>query len=163
MQTRSSRARRHANVLYGLVAPAVAAVLVAGCSLFGPVVGGGDGPLVSIDAHGGHCLEGACGTVTTILRNGRLTIESSGDPIADAVDPSLLATLAAAVDSADYARIMAVPFTGECPIAFDGQELTYTFHPAGRAPVTIASCEVAIDPADPLFRALDAAVLQSAP
>jgi hypothetical protein len=163
MQTRSSRARRHANALYGLVAAAVAAVLLAGCSLFGPAVGGGDGPLVSIDAHGGHCLEGACGTVTTILRNGRQTIEGSGDPITDAVDPSLLATLAAAVDSADYARIMAVPFTGECPIAFDGQELTYTFHPAGRAPVTIASCEVAIDPADPLFHAIDLILLGSVP
>jgi hypothetical protein len=58
---------------------------------------------------------------------------------------------------------MAVPFTGECPIAFDGQELTYTFHPAGRAPVTIASCEVAIDPADPLFHAIDLILLGFAP
>jgi hypothetical protein len=163
MPTRSSRARRLAKVLSRLVAVAVAAVLVAGCSLFGPAVGGGNGPLVSIDAHGGHCLEGACGAVTTILRNGRLTVEGSGDPVTDAVDPSLLATLAAAIDSADYARIMAVPFTGECPTAFDGQELTYTFHPAGRAPITIASCEVGIDPADPLFHTIDLILLGFAP
>jgi len=150
----SSRARLRATLLSRLLAVGVAAALGAGCSLFGPAVGGGDSPLVSIDAHGGHCLEGACGAVTTIFRNGRLTVQGSGDPVTDAVDPSLLATLGAAVDSADYARIMAVPFTGECPTAFDGQELTYTFHPAGRAPVTFSSCEVAIDPAEPLFRAL---------
>jgi hypothetical protein len=153
MPTRSSRARRLANVLSRLLLAAVAAALLSGCSLLGPA-GGGDGPLVSIDAHGGHCLEGACGAVTTILRNGRLTIEGSGDPVTDAVDPSRLATLAAAVDSADYARITAVPFEGLCPTAVDGMELTYTFHPAGRAPVTFSSCEVAIDPAHPLFRAL---------
>jgi hypothetical protein len=155
----SSRVRLRATALSRLLVAAVAAALLAGCSLFGPAVGGGDGPLVSIDAHGGHCLEGECGTLTTITRDGRVTIEGSGDPVTDAVDPSLLATLAAAVDSADFARIISMPFTGECPIAFDGQELTYTFHPAGRAPIAIASCEVAIDPADPLFRTIDQVLL----
>ena len=163
----SSRASRLAKVLSRLLVAALAAALFAGCSLLGPVasggLGGGDGQLVSIDAHGGHCLEGACGAVTTILRNGQLTVEGSDEPVTDAVDPSLLTQLAAAVDSADYARIMAVPFTGECPTAFDGQELTYTFHPAGRAPITIASCEVAIDPANPLFRTIDLILLGSVP
>ena len=162
----SSRLRRLLAVPTIVVAAALAVALLAGCSVLGPVasggLGGGEGQLVSIDAQGGHCLEGACAAVTTILRNGQLTVEGSGEPVTDAVDPSLLTQLAA-VDSADYARIMAVPFTGECPTAFDGQELTYTFHPAGRPPVTIASCEVAIDPADPLFRTIDLVLLGSVP
>jgi len=121
-------------------------------------------PIVLIQASGGQCPGGMCRTDTAIGRDGVLRIDGVGIvSVVDDVDPSLLAALAAAVDSADYARIMAVPFTGECPTALDGQELTYTFHPAGRAPITIASCEVAIDPANPLFRTIDLILLGSVP
>lgn len=147
---------------------AIALVALAGCSLLGSNASETprlvDNVLVSIDAHGGHCVVGECSTVTTIRRDGRLTVDGNGvDPVADAVDPSLLAVLAAAVDVADYARVTAVPFSGECPTAFDGQELTYTFHPAERAVAMFSSCEVQIDPNHPLFRALDAVILQIAP
>ena len=153
MQHPPSLLRRLARVLVGVAAVA----LVAGCSFLGPVA---SGPLVSIDAHGGHCIEGECRTVTTIDRSGKVTVEGgAGEPLTRAVDPGLASALAGAVDAADYARITAVPFAGDCPTAYDGQELTYTFPPAGRAPVTFSSCEVAIDPADPLFRALDALLL----
>ena len=152
MQHPPSLLRRLARVLVGLAAVAI----LAGCSFLGPVA---SGPLVSIDAHGGHCIEGECRTVTTIDRSGKVEVEGSGEPLTRTVDPGLASALAAAVDAADYARITAVPFTGECPTAYDGQERTYTFHPAGRGPVTFSSCEVAIDPADPLFRTLDAVLL----
>ncbi len=127
------------------------AALVFGCATFGA---GTTGPLVTIDAHGGRCVEGECRAVTTIDRSGRLTIDADGGPQVLSVAPDLLRVLAAAVDSTDYARITAVPFEGLCSTAVDGMELTYTFHPAGRPPVTFSSCEVAIDPADPLFHAL---------
>lgn len=131
--------------------------LIPGCSLLAPVA---SGRLVDIDAHGGLCVQGACRTVTTIERSGRVTVTSGGAaPVSQAIDPGAIAALAAAVDAADYARITAVPFDDLCPTAYDGQELTYTFHPTGRQPVTFSSCEVAVDPADPLFRAVDAVLL----
>jgi hypothetical protein len=129
---------------------------VAGCSLLAP---GGTGPLVSVEARGGMCVGGECRTVTTIQRSGAFSIEDGGGVRTATVDPGVLSALAAAVDAADYAAIMAVPFTGTCPTAFDGPELFYTFHPTARAAVTFSSCVVAIDPTAPLFRALDAALL----
>jgi hypothetical protein len=40
---------------------------------------------------------------------------------------------------------------------FDGQEQIYTFATAG-GPVRLASCEVEIDPSDPLFAAVESAL-----
>lgn len=120
-------------------------------------------PMVHIEASGGHCLEGACKTDTTIARDGTLRIEAAGiEPVVSHIDAALLLGLAAAVDATDFATIMSVPFTGECPTAFDGQELTYTFQPNGREAVTFSSCEVEIPPNHPLFQALDAIILASA-
>lgn len=43
----------------------------------------------------------------------------------------------------------APPFTGTCPIAYDGQEQVLTWLQDGK-PVTVASCEHEFDPTDPL-------------
>ena len=65
--------------------------------------------------------------------------------------------LATELSQADFVALMRRPFTGTCPIAYDGQETIYTFTTASGA-VRIASCEVVVDPVAPLFVAVAAAL-----
>jgi hypothetical protein len=53
--------------------------------------------------------------------------------------------------------VRAVPFTGECPVNFDGQEWIYEFGTPGGVE-RVASCETEIDPAHPAFAAVTAAL-----
>jgi hypothetical protein len=57
----------------------------------------------------------------------------------------------------DFEALGSTPFTGECPVNFDGQELIYTFHGA-TGEIRLASCEVELDPAHPLLAAIEAAL-----
>ena len=141
----------------------VVAIAVSGCQARGTPSPPTTNLLVTIEARGGRCVDGECWSVTTIDRERRLRIQGSGVDVVDQVDPSLLAALTTAVDTADFASITAVPITRDCPRAFDGQEVTYTFRPIGRAIVRFSSCEVQIPLDHPVFRALDAIILQSAP
>ena len=52
----------------------------------------------------------------------------------------------------------AAPFTGECPTAFDGQEIVFEFATARRRSSTIASCEVGSRLGPPLFVAVSTAL-----
>ena len=145
-----------------IAAALLAGLTLGGCSMLTPQTSTDSAvPLVVVVASGGHCMEGQCEATTTILRDGTLTIDGGPEPVVVHVDSSLVAPLTAAVDAADYATITSVPFTGECPIAFDGQELTYTFRPVGRDAVTFSSCEVEIPVNHPLFRALEAVMIQT--
>jgi len=135
-------------------------VLAAGgCALVEPAV---TGPLVTIETRGGECPEGACGATVAIERDGRLHRL--------APDPGEMATLSAdvvaAIDGAirvtDFAQLRSRPFTGECPVNFDGQETVFEFStPSGVQ--RIASCEVEIDPDHPLFVAVANALGASPP
>ena len=149
MQTRSTTRLR------SLLALVTVLFLVAACSVARSLVGG---PLVTVEAHGGHCIGGECRSTITIGRDGRVTGERGGKTLDGRLTDALLQPLAGAVDATDFVAITAVPFDGVCPIAFDGQELTYTFHPVGRAAVTFSNCEVSVDSMHPLFRALEAAL-----
>jgi hypothetical protein len=53
--------------------------------------------------------------------------------------------------------VRAVPFTGECPVNFDGQEIIFEFDAPGGSE-RIASCETQIDAAHPVFAAVLAAL-----
>jgi hypothetical protein len=115
------------------------------------------GPLVTIEVRGGECPQGACGQTTVIERDGRVHV-TEPEPAEVATLPGpLLEALVAEVDQADFAALASRPFTGECPTAFDGQEIVFTFvAPSGSH--RLASCEVEIDFGDPLFSvALEAA------
>jgi hypothetical protein len=68
-----------------------------------------------------------------------------------------LTALDSIISTTDFAAITAVPFGGECPTAFDGQEVIYQFD-APSGPVRIASCEVAVDPEAPIFIGVAAAL-----
>ena len=65
--------------------------------------------------------------------------------------------LLVAITKADFVALKSRPFTGTCPVAYDGQETIYTFATASGAE-RIASCEVVVDPAAPLFVAVAAAL-----
>jgi hypothetical protein len=126
-----------------LLVIALAAGLGA-CSLLPPgtVPAALDGPLVTYRAEGGECPEGACGFRAEIHRDGRV-LRSDGMP--QTVDGPSLARLIEQVEGADFESILAVPFEGECPRNFDGQEQTYTFL-VGSEPTVIASCMTLVDP-----------------
>lgn len=115
------------------------------------------GPLVSVTVHGGECPQGACGGTTVIERDGRIhqTLPVAAE-LGDVPD-DVLATLDTAVKTTDFDVIRARPFTGECPVAFDGQETIYEFEAPGGTQ-RIATCETEVDPNHPLFLATTAAL-----
>ena len=117
------------------------------------------GPLVTIEVRGGECPQGACGQTTAIERDGRVHVTSPEPAELSTLAAPILESLTAEVESADFEALAARPFTGECPTAFDGQEIVFTFvAPSGTH--RLASCEVEIDFRDPLFSvAMDAVAL----
>jgi hypothetical protein len=132
-----------------LIVLAVAGSLGA-CSLLPPgtVPQALDQPFVVYATSGGECPQGDCGFTAEIFRDGRL---NRSDGMEQTVDPASLARLIEVVEGTDYDAILAVPFEGECPKNFDGQEELYTFH-VGPAPVRIASCTTLVDHAQEPFR-----------
>jgi hypothetical protein len=68
-----------------------------------------------------------------------------------------LEALVAEISATEFAALRSHPFTGTCPVAFDGQETVYTFTTAAGTE-RIASCEVVVDLTTPLFVAIATAV-----
>ena len=135
----------------------VAGVALAGCSPAGNVTLPGTGPLLTVRVHGGMCMDGACDNTIVLERDGRVHDTDPPDTDLGRVDNAAMAALTGAMGSADFTALKARPFTGECPVAFDGQELVFTFNPPGISH-TLASCEVEIDWSNPLFVAVGAAL-----
>jgi hypothetical protein len=138
----------------------VLAALVAACQSI-PAVGSlvplGNGPLVSVTVRGGECPEGPCGSRTVIERNGRVHQTAPVAAEMGALSGDLFKALETAVKTADFAAIRARPFTGECPVNFDGQETIFEFGAPGGTQ-RIATCETDVDPNHPLFKAVTAAI-----
>ena len=142
-----------------LIASLVLAALVGACSpaAVASLLPASTLPLVTVTTRGGECPEGACGSTLVIERDGRLRQTAPEAFDIGQVTPETLAVLDGAIKSADFAAIRSRPFTGECPVNFDGQEVIYEFGaPAGAE--RIASCETEIDPDHPLFRAVELAL-----
>lgn len=138
---------------------AVLAILVlAGCQAIGPsLIPDRSGPLVTVTTRGGECFEGPCGSVLVIAQNGEVHVLEPAPAELGQLSPELLSALDAQIKTTDFAALRAVPFEGECPVNFDGQEIIYEFGaPSGVE--RLASCETAIDPDHPLFLAVDAAL-----
>lgn len=143
----------------GLPVLLVLVAVLAACQSI-PAVGSlvpGSGPLVTVTVRGGECPEGACGGTTVIERDGRVhqTAPVAGE--LGALSGDLFTALDTAVKTTDFDAVRARPFTGECPVNFDGQETIFEFGaPSGTQ--RIATCETEIDPNHPLFRAVTAAL-----
>jgi len=147
------------NHLRRLAVLVVLAATSAACQSI-PAVGSlvpGNGPLVTVTVRGGECPEGPCGGTTVIERDGRVhqTAPVAGE--LGGLSDDLFTALDTAVKTTDFDVVRARPFTGECPVNFDGQETIYDFGtPGGRE--RIATCETEIDPNHPLFLAVTAAL-----
>jgi hypothetical protein len=141
---------------------ATALLSLAACNSTGNALLPGTGPLLTVTMRGGMCAGGACDNSVFLDRDGR--VHSAAKPPNDLgqVPANVMATLTAAVAATDYATLKSHPFTGECPVNFDGQELIFEFS-MGAGIQRIASCEVDIDWGHPLFVAVAAALGQWIP
>ena len=145
--------------LRALAAILVVAALVAGCRSV-PAVASlvpAAGPLVTVAVHGGECVDGPCGGTMVFERDGRIHQTVPAPTELGRLPEDILVALDAAVKTTDFDLVRARPFTGECPVAFDGQEYIYEFGAPGGVE-RIATCETEVDPNLPLFVAMDAAL-----
>lgn len=110
--------------------------------------------LVFITYIGGLCPDGVCKTERIILKDG-----SSSDPNTIRVNRESLTTLTNLINSTDFEKLRENKFSGTCPTAYDGQEVTYTFY-TSHGPEIIASCQTQIDVNHPLFQQLYAIINQ---
>ena len=133
--------------------------LVAACSpaAVASLLPAAAGPLVTVTTRGGECPDGACGSTLAIERDGRLRQTAPEAVVLGQVPPEKLAALDGMIRATDFAVVRARSFTGECPVNFDGQEVTYEFG-APTGVERIASCETEIDPEQPVFAAVTAAL-----
>jgi hypothetical protein len=114
-------------------------------------------PILTVEARGGECVGVPCDMTTFVERDGRVHISAKPPNDIGVVPADALAALDAAIRATDFAALRSHPFTGQCPTAFDGQELVFTFGaPSGLE--RISSCEVAIDYGSPLFVAVSTAI-----
>ncbi len=136
----------------------VAAFGLAGCSSGVGVPIPGTGPLVTVEMQGGMCPDDMCGDNSVILeRDGRVHGAAKPPNELGRVNGDNYAALDLAIRSTDFAAVKSKPFTGECPIAFDGQKLIFTFA-IGSTTQQIDSCETEIDWSSPLFIAVTTAL-----
>lgn len=137
----------------------IATGMLAGCQSI-PVVASlapQVGPLATVTVRGGECPQGACGGTTVIERHGRVHQTLPVATELGQLPKDLLSALEAAVNTADFDLIRARPFTGECPVAFDGQETIFEFGAPGGTQ-RIATCETEVDANHPLFLAVTQAM-----
>jgi hypothetical protein len=116
------------------------------------------GPLVTVTTRGGECFDGPCGSTVVIDRSGAVRQAAPGDAELGQVPADVLTALDAAIKTTDFDAVRAIPFDGECPVNFDGQEFIYEFAAPGGIE-RVASCEARIDPAHPAFAAVTAALV----
>ncbi len=146
-----------ADSLVSIALVAVLAVALAACSsAVASLLPEPSGPLATVTTRGGECIDGPCGSVVIIERDGTVRSDDPAAAPLGAVPAATLTALDAAIKTTDFAVIRSVPFQGECPVNFDGQEFIYEFGAPGGLE-RIASCETAIDDAHPVFAALTAA------
>lgn len=147
-------------VRFGILWLVVAALALTGCSTNVPLPL--TGPLLTVEIRGGLCPAGACDNSVILDRDGRVHAAAKPPNDLGHVDGSAMAALTAAIQATDWATLKSHPFTGQCPVVFDGQELIFDFA-VGTSTQRIASCEVDIDWGNPLFVAVGAALGQWVP
>ena len=125
----------------------------AGCTSIVPAAAPTAPPAVLLvrEASGGLCVSGTeCRSVITVKTDGAWLAIDGGAHTDGVLQDGMLALLQQAIATTRLAEAPA--FTGTCPVAYDGQEVTYRWTSAGVAR-TAASCTVEFDPADPLVLA----------
>ena len=137
------------RVLAAVTVLALSGALTAGCSA-SRAAPPADAVVVSLDMTGGMCPDGACAQHTELRADGTVV---GPDGARRSLNPIDVERARLAIDAADFTAILARPFTGQCPVAYDGAEWTWTFH-AARGQVAVASCTTRIDPGQEPFSTL---------
>jgi type 1 fimbria pilin len=150
--------RAHVSAIAVLL-PLMIAGLLAGCSLAGSAA---TGPLLTVELRGGHCIDGPCGSKVVLERDGRVHPDDPTAADLGTVPASQVAVIDAAIKATDFAILKSRPFTGECPVNFDGQEVVYEFS-APTGVERIESCTVEVDMGAPLFIAVSGALAEFVP
>lgn len=119
----------------------------------------GNDPLLTVEFRGGMCVAGSeCKNTLVITEAGEYSYTlGQSAPQTGTIDAGTIATLEEQMAAADFEEIKAQPFTGTCPLAFDGPELVYTFH-TDAGDQTLESCSVGIDENSPLFQTVGAII-----
>ena len=127
-------------------------VILAACSpaVVASLLPVASGPLVTVTTRGGECVNGPCGSTIVIEHDGRVHQTAPTSAELGALPANALTAVDAAVRTTDFESLRARQFTGECPTAFDGQEVIYEFGAPGGVE-RIASCETEIDADQPPF------------
>jgi hypothetical protein len=138
---------------------AAVAACSSGVSIPSPIA---TGPLLTVETRGGLCPEGMCGSVVVIERDGRVHWAAKPPNDLGTMPPAALAALDVAIRATDFAALKSHKFTGQCPTAFDGQEVIFEFGAPGGVQ-RISTCEVEVDYGSPLFVAVSAALAPFVP
>ncbi len=115
------------------------------------------GVLLTVETRGGKCVGGPCGMTVIVERDGRVHLAAKPPNDLGVVSPDLIAALDAEIQTTDWAELFSHRFTGECPTAYDGQEVVFEFA-APTGVQRVATCEVDVDFGSPLFVAVSAAI-----
>ena len=115
------------------------------------------GPLLTVETRGGMCVGGPCAGTVFVERDGSVHQATKPPNDLGVVPPAALAALEAAIRTTDFASLQSHPFTGQCPTAFDGQEIIFEFGAPGGVQ-RISTCEVEVDFGSPLFVAVSTAL-----
>jgi len=110
--------------------------------------------LLEIQYGGGFCPIGMCTTTYAISKTGFFTKDDNTGQnkvhLGQALDADKFNEVFREIETTDFAAIRSKPFTGVCPTAYDGQQVTYKFY-TSRALETVSSCQTEIDYGLPLF------------
>jgi hypothetical protein len=141
-----------------LLLAAIASIgALAGCRPGTDLVVPGTGPLLTVRLEGGMCMDGPCDSAVVLERDGRVHDGKTPEGDLGRVSAQAYGALDAAIQGTDFAAMRAKPFTGECPIAFDGQKQIFEFSVGGTTE-RLDSCESELDWSSPVFIAMVAAL-----
>ena len=152
------RATRRAHVIILAASLLALALSASACASGTPAPRStATGALVTVETRGGLCADGPCGAIIVVERDGRVHQAAKPPNDLGIVPPAVLAALGAAIRATDFTALRSHPFTGQCPTAFDGQEIVFEFGAPGGVQ-RIATCEVDVDFGLPLFVAVSTAL-----
>ena len=118
--------------------------------------------LASVEQRGGECPAATCDTTIYLDFSGRIHVSAKPPNDLGTATPAQVSALVAAIAATDFTALRKPAFSGQCPIAFDGQELVFEFTTA-TGTERLAACESALDYGAPLFKAFAAALGTAAP
>jgi hypothetical protein len=107
----------------------------------------------TVSLSGGECPNGPCGSEYVVHVDG--SVNGPADALMT-IPQDQMDVIADQVGRTNWDVVRSVPFTGQCPTAYDGQKRVYAF-PARGGDVVVDSCEVDLSQVE-VIRSIDAAL-----